>query len=292
MYKVTRLGRKLPFVVMSLAAAAFATAAVAATDDVREAIAGELVEPNVLIAADPGSSPPSCSMGDTGEAEGYFVDLTKQFADRMGLEYRFVPIDWPGVLAGLTAQRFDMGGCQVVHTVERENSDSFIPSTYFSGQGVRLIVPESSEIADWADISGKTIGAQKGSSELEAVKKEVSSVSYTEYGGFSEIILDLASGRIDGALGPEIVLSGLIKERPDAKLKIVATPIAFTSRGTMFPANHKAMAKEFDAFVDELRASGELDALVTKWFGAPIFDWARIGEAYERVKADAAATAQ
>src|SRR5690606_40059566 len=113
---------------------------------------------------------------------------------------------------------------------------------------------------------------QKGSSELEAAKKEVSSVTYKEYGGFSEIILDLAAGRIDGALGPEIVLAGLIAERPDIKLKIVGTPIAFTSRGTMLPANNVNMAREFDTFVDELRASGELDAMVTKWFGSQIFD--------------------
>lgn len=250
----------------------------------------ELVEEGVLIVADPGSSPPSCSIDNTGAATGYFVELTKQFAERIGVGYRFVAIDWPGVLAGLTSGRFDIGGCQVVHTVARLNSSEFVMSTYFSGQGVRLMVPESSSIQEWDQASGLTVGAQKGSTEMVAVQREHPSLKFKEYGGFSEMMLELANGRIDAALGPEIVLNGLIKES-GAKLKLVATPIDFTSRGTLFPANHKNLAAEFDSYVGELRASGKLDEMVTKWFGSSIFDWGQIETKYRAVKEEAAAAA-
>jgi ABC-type amino acid transport substrate-binding protein len=251
-----------------------------------ENVRKELVEPGFLTVADPFTSPPSCYIDESGESRGYFVEIITGFAERIGVKPKIVTIDWPGVLPGLTSLRFDIGGCQVTQTVERLASDAFIGSTFFLGQGIKLLVLEGSDINEWNDIKSKKIGGQKGSAELKSVLEKYPSAKSKEYGTFTDIMLDVVNKRIEAGVIPEIILAGLIKENPKMKVKAVGDPYNVTTRGTFFAPTHVKMAKAFDEYVEELRASGKLDEMSEKWFGIK-FDWDKLREAWTVTRAKA-----
>lgn len=235
----------------------------------------ELVDPRFLQIGDTWNSSGSCFLNEKGEPSGYYAEICQRFAERMGVKLKTLIIDWPGVLPGLSAERFDMGGCQATQTVERLGSDAYIASIYYLGQGTRLLVLEDSDIKNWDDIKDKVIGGLKGGAEYRSVKALYPSAKYKEYGGFTEIMLDVVNRRVAGGIMPELILANTIKQNPDKKLKPVCDPIDYTPRGTFFPPNHVKVAKAFNAFIEELRASGELDRLSKHWFGME-FDWQRL----------------
>jgi len=72
-----------------------------------------------------------------------------------------------------------------------------------------IIVPKNSKIKTKADLAGKTVGLQAGSSSLDALNKDEktksSLKSVSEYPDNLTAFLDLKAGRIDAFVVDEIV---------------------------------------------------------------------------------------
>ena len=74
-----------------------------------------------------------------------------------------------------------------------------------------IIVPENSDIKTKADLAGKKVGLQKGSSSLEALMKDeatynaIGEENITQLAENVTVFMDLKAGRIDAFIVDEIV---------------------------------------------------------------------------------------
>ena len=99
---------------------------------------------------------------------GYDIDLAKEVASRLGVEFKAQPIDWSAKEMELTTGKIDCIWNGFTITDEREESLS-MTKPYLNNAQV-LVVRKNGGIEKLSDAAGKTIGLQKGSSAQDAVE--------------------------------------------------------------------------------------------------------------------------
>ena len=119
--------------------------------------------------------PPMGFMGDNGEYTGFDLELAKEVAERLGLEYTAQPIAWDSKDMELEAGNIDciwngftMTGREDVYTW----SEPYMANTQV------FVVAKDSGIASQADLAGKIVECQVDSS-AEAALKEVPDLTAT-----------------------------------------------------------------------------------------------------------------
>lgn len=148
----------------------------------------------------------------TDETVGFDVDLAREVCSRLGVELVLQPIDWDSKELELNSGNIDCIWSGMTVNEER------IASMYFAKPYIEnaqvVIVPEGSSIAKVADLAGKKVGLQKGSSALDALEgSEVYAnvKKVTEYPDNTSVFMDLKTGRIDAMVVDVVVGRYLIE---------------------------------------------------------------------------------
>lgn len=144
------------------------------------------------------SYPPMGFRDDKNEIVGFDIDLAKEVAKRMGVQVEFQPIDWDSKELELNSGKIDCIWNGMTITPERVEN-MYFTKPYIANQQI-IIVPASSGITTKAQLEGKIIGLQKGSSSLEAltsdpIGQKVKDI--VEYPDNVSAYMDLQAGRID-----------------------------------------------------------------------------------------------
>ena len=94
--------------------------------------------------------------------KGFDVDIVKKIADGLGLKLVIKDSDFDALQSGLllNSGQCDLGASAMTITDERKKRLGFSDSYYDSKQS--LLVPTGSDITSIADLAGKTLGVQKG----------------------------------------------------------------------------------------------------------------------------------
>ena len=113
------------------------------------------------------SFPPLGFRDDNNNIVGYDIDLASEVAKRLGVKLECQPIDWAAKEQELNTGKIDCIWNGFTMTAEREEALSFTKPYLDNAQVV--IVRSDSGYKTLADLAGKTIGLQAGSSAAEAV---------------------------------------------------------------------------------------------------------------------------
>lgn len=231
-----------------------------------------LVKPGVLIAADTGKAPPNTMVGDNGQPVGAWVDLMQTFADKLGLKLEIVYLDWPGVLPGLQAGKFDVVASGLRRTPERLASKDFIVTDAFNAEGVLLMVKKDSGITSWEDMKGKKLGIIRGEHEGEiAVEKVGNIVAETlEYPGKQEGMLEVLNGRIDGFAAGGSGMAYQLNTAPQGdQLTLVGPALDIRDQGMAVRKEAPELAAKLNELIAAGLADGSIHKIYAKWYGTP-----------------------
>ncbi len=149
----------------------------------------------------------------TGEIVGFDIDLAKEVAKRLGVKLDLQPIDWNAKELELDGKKIDLiwNGMSVT---EERTANMFLSKPYLANSQC-IIVPEDSPIKTKADLAGKKIALQEGSSALDAVEADTAT-----YETLGEIIkfadnltayMDLKAGRVDAFVVDRVVGEWIIE---------------------------------------------------------------------------------
>ena len=242
-------------IVLSLVMALFATSAIAA-------------EKTYVVASDP-TWPPMQYVSADKEIIGYEIDYVKAIADAMGFEVEIKNVAWDGLFAGLDAGRFDMVASSVTITEDRLKVMDFSKPFYKVKQAV--ILPKDSTATSIADLKGKTLGAQLGTTGYFAIQKmdDVTAKSYDEV---SYAMESAFTGRIDGVVcdEPTAASFALMREEYAEKLKIafIIEDADEEEYGIVVKKGNTELLDLLNAGIDKVRESGVEAELQKKWFGS------------------------
>ena len=98
---------------------------------------------------------------------GFDIDLAREAAKRLGAEVEFKPIDWNAKAAELNGKRVDALWNGLTITEKRKENIAFT-TPYLENRQIVVVVAKS-PLKSKADLAGKVVGLQEGSSAVEAV---------------------------------------------------------------------------------------------------------------------------
>lgn len=207
-------------------------------------------------------------------AVGFDIDLSKALAEKWGAEPRILVSEFTGLLPGLDAGRCDAVISGIPLTPERVASYPGVP--YFS-TAVAVFTSEKSElkIKDAADLAGKTVAVQAGTSylaRLEKVNDDLKSagaapIQIQTYPKQTDVIQQVLVGRADAAVSQDTELAYRNLQSPGQFKTIFTFPD--TSDFAVFVRRIDGDEAAIKAAVAALAADGQLAKIAEKWGLSP-----------------------
>jgi polar amino acid transport system substrate-binding protein len=217
------------------------------------------------------SFPPLGFRSEDNEIVGYDIDLAKEVAKRLGVDFRAQPIDWDAKEMELETGKIDCIWNGFTITDDRRKALSFTEA-YLNNDQV-LVVREDSGITSLAGMTGKIVGIQSGSSAQEAVDDNAAFAS-----SISKIIMfkdnitalnDLDIGGLDGVVMDSVVANYSIAQTKKP-FRVINESLANEGYGIGFRKNEPELRDAVWAILKEMQADGTVTAISQKWFGRDI----------------------
>src|SRR6185369_100263 len=162
-------------------------------------ITSALAAKTITVATD-ATWPPMEMVDANKNIVGYDIDFLNAAAKEAGFTVVFKNTAWDGIFAGLDSGQYDAVISSVTITDERKKKYDF--SLPYIDAGQILIVPKTERAAKLADLKGKKVGAQIGTTGAFEVKKVVG-VELKTYDEVGLAFEDMAAGRIGGVVCDE-----------------------------------------------------------------------------------------
>jgi polar amino acid transport system substrate-binding protein len=217
----------------------------------------------VTVATD-ATWPPMEMVDATKQIVGFDIDYLKAVAKEAGFSVSFKNTAWDGIFAGLAAGRYDVVASSVTITDERKKQYDF--SDPYINVGQILAVPKTEKGKVLADLKGKKVGAQIGTTGSFEVKK-VAGVELKTYDEIGLAFEDMASGRIGGVVCDEPTAAHYALQRKEykEKFKIVGEPFTQESYGFVVQKGKKDLVDLLNKGIKAVKAKGIDEQFRKKW---------------------------
>lgn len=192
---------------------------------------------------------------------GFEVELGEALAKKMGLAVEWRALSFDALLAGLRQDRWDMVIASFGITPERSKAVTFTSPHYCSGG---IVVAKDPGIRTAADLTGKIVAVQTGSTYLEHVKQLAGVKDVKNFPQDTDCRSALLNGRVDAWVTDKFVAKAALAANPSAGLK--AGEFVFVERiATAVQKGNASLAQAVNDALAGLMADGTYEALSRKW---------------------------
>lgn len=211
---------------------------------------------------------------ESGEMVGFDVDLAKAMGEKLGKKIEFQTIDWSMKETELNAGNIDFIWNGYTITDERKAQVAF-GTPYLKNRQI-IITLADSEINSKADLKGKTVAAQTGSSAVDAIEAEPDVLATFKdgkpvtYESNNDVLMDLEAGRVDAAVADEVIVRYYISKKGEEKFKILEEDFGDEEYGVGMRQSDTQLVEAFNKAYAELKEEGTLAEISTKWFDEDI----------------------
>lgn len=214
--------------------------------------------------------PPMGFVGDNGEYTGFDLDLAKEVASRLGLEYKAQPVAWDSKDMELESGNIDCiwNG----FTITGREDDYTWTTPYMANKQV-FVVANDSDIKSQADLAGKVVEVQADSS-AEAALKENQDLANT-FGqllttpDYNTAFMDLEQGAVD-AVAMDVIVAGYQIKQRNADFKILDDSLSEEEYGVGFKKGNTELRDKVQGALEEMSADGTLAKISDEWFGEDV----------------------
>lgn len=200
-----------------------------------------------------------------GSTVGFEIDLMNEVGKRLGMTVEFINIPFAGLFAAVQSGQIDAAISSITITKKRLESVSFAQPYYDSDQS--LTVKKDSGIKGLADMAGKTVGVDTGSTGdiwTTEHQSETKIGTISKYEGLSAAMLDLDAGRIDGYISDIPALLYYVKDKPQFA---VVERIKTTEQYSVMFNKDAPLAAKVNDVITEMKKDGTLARIHESWFG-------------------------
>ncbi|ERF60919.1 amino acid ABC transporter substrate-binding protein [Treponema socranskii] len=237
----------------------------------RDTSLDDLISRGVFVLGLDDSFPPLGFRASDGEIVGYDIDLAKEVAKRLGVEFKAQPIDWGAKEMELNTGKIDCIWNGFTMTKEREEALVFT-KPYLKNAQV-LVVRNDSGIASLKDMAGKTIALQSGSSAQEAVDANAEfSRSLKEQVLLKDNVTalnDLEIRGVDGVVMDSVVANYSISATGKPFI-VIDEALSYENYGIAFRKGNAALRDKVQSILEDMQRDGTVTAVSVKWFGRDI----------------------
>jgi polar amino acid transport system substrate-binding protein len=213
--------------------------------------------------------PPMGFRNENNELVGFDIDMARETSKRMGVEAEFKPIDWSAKEAELNSKRVDVLWNGLTITDERKKNIGFT-DPYMENHQI-IIVAANSPIQSKADLANRVVGAQEGSSAVDAIKKEAdianSFKDLKTFGDNITALMDLSTGRLDAVVVDEVVGRYYIAKRAN-EYRVLPDHFGTEDYGVGTRKEDTELLSKINTTLKEMKQDGSAEKIANQWFGA------------------------
>ena len=203
---------------------------------------------------------------DSGELEGMEIDLAKALAEEiLGDENA---VEFVMVTAKTRGPLMDSGEIDVTiatMTTNEERLASYAHTEpYYTDIGAVMVMKDAG-IESFQDLEGKTIGAPQGSTSINDAVDKAAEYGFTietaEFSTIADCKAALVAGRVDGITNDSCMLNGLM----DDNTMLLPEKYHKQQYRIWAKLGNDSVIEVAQNMLDEMEASGELQALFDSW---------------------------
>jgi polar amino acid transport system substrate-binding protein len=223
-----------------------------------------LVNAGTLTAGSDTAFPPFETMNGT-TVEGFDVDLIDAIAKDMGVKSEFKSVKFDTLIPQLVAGgKFDIVASAMTITDERKQQIDFTDPYIDSNQS--LSVKKGSSIKSTADLSGKTVGVQSGTTGEAWAKENLKKSKIVPFDDTLAAFSALQAGKVDGIINDLPVSAYIVKDAARNAAIVQEIPTG-EQYGFAVAKTNPGLATAINASLTKLKADGTYNAIYKKWFG-------------------------
>ena len=201
----------------------------------------------------------------SGEIEGFDVDLGTAIADRLGVEPEFIEAISDNRIPFLQDGTVDLILSTMTITTDRD-ADIDFSNPYFIAHG-RTAVYEGSDITGPADLGAgtRTCTALGSTYETTIIPKVAPDTKIEAVDAYSDCVELLQNGAVDAEITDNIILAG--QKAQDDKIQLVGEDLTTDPYGIGIPDGDTDMQDFVNDVLAEMFENGEWQAIYDKWVG-------------------------
>lgn len=224
----------------------------------------------LTVAADASYAPDEFFASDGHTVIGMDADLAKALAAKMGLKANVQNAVFETIIPGLASGKYDIGASSFTDTKEREKTVDFV--TYANvGESFFTKASGGTDISSIADICGKTVAVEKGTTEQDDATKQgakcksagkpgVTVLTFQDQNGAN---LALQSGRAQLVFADSPPAAYAVKQS-NGQFKLVGSEYAAAPYGLAL-AKGSGLDKPVLAALEDLMSDGTYQSIFKKW---------------------------
>lgn len=231
---------------------------------------GRILETGMLRVGMDASYPPFEYLDGDGHLVGLDVDLGRELAGRLGVEARFVAnLSYDGLYDALTADQVDVV-ISALYVDPTRMADFAYSRSYFNAGQVLVVRVDTADIAEMADLAGRTLVVEWGSEGDVAARtwaRRLVGLTVLPCQTSEEALARVASGKADAALVDHLsALAGIGQGLP---LRIVGDPVTDVLYAVAVRRQDGALLRAINNALTAMEEDGTLPRLRRQWLGGP-----------------------
>ena len=216
--------------------------------------------------------PPMGFYDEDGGITGFDIDVATEVCARLGVQLVATPISWEAKEMELNNKNIDCIWNGMSISEDRLASMSI--SVPYMANAMVLVVRADSGIATKADLAGKTLGLQSGSTAEEALDgDEAFKATLGKVVPFDDntvALMDLQNGGLDAVLLDLVVADYYMANNVDAKLVRIDETLLPEEYGIGFRKADVALTEAVNQAMFDMVADGTMAAFSERWFGSDL----------------------
>ena len=212
---------------------------------------------SLIMGIDP-EYPPFSYLGDDGGYTGFDVEVCKAVCDSLGWELKIFPVNWDEKLVQLDSMECDCiwSGMTILDTMEE--AGYVISKPYYDNSQV-LVVKTDSGYASSADLAGKVVAVQLGTSGEALLNDSLANLAATfdsilTCDSFLKCFTELEGGAVDAVFVDLPVAESYVAEHDG--LTVINESLGAEQYGIAFRSGDGELCAQIDAAVQALVDSG------------------------------------
>ncbi len=207
---------------------------------------------------------------DGDEIVGIDIEISKKIAEKIGVELEVTDIAFDTLITALQSGKADIVAAGMTADEDRRKNVDFSESYFNASQAI--IVLNDSDIASRADLNGKKVGVQLGTTgdkycTNESGENDISVAEVKRYSKGMEAVSDLIAGRIDAVVIDDFPAKKLVEKNSD-KVKKLDEALTSEEYAIAMPKGSSDLQKTVNDVLKEMQDSGELDEIVSQYISA------------------------
>ncbi|HLR54211.1 MAG TPA: transporter substrate-binding domain-containing protein [Pseudogracilibacillus sp.] len=216
------------------------------------------------VATDNSYAPFEFIDDETGELEGFDVELIEALAEEADIEIEIQQLEFDGIVAGVGSGKFDIGIAGMTITDERKENIDFSQPYYEAGL-ILAVTDDNDDIESIDDVDDKVVATRVGSTSEDYLKDETDA----EVESFPEIVEAyqvVMQGKVDAVLYDLPNVLYYANKETGGELDTVGDRLTGEDYGIAFPKGSE-IRDDIDDALTTLKEDGTYDEIYEKWFG-------------------------